>query len=67
MGRGGWLGKVWFRKAGIVRLEVNLCKLLPVIYLAKCNLGEDKRDTMLASGLHHELYVGWSWGLAGPQ
>ena len=37
------------------------------LYVAKCNLGEVKRETMLASGLHHESYVGQSWGLAGPQ
>ena len=34
--------------------------------VAKCNLGEVKHETMLTSGLHHESYVGQSWGLAGP-
>ena len=36
------------------------------VNVAKCNLGEAKRETMLASALHHESYAGQSWGLAGP-
>ena len=31
-----------------------------ILHVAKCNLGEVKRETMLASGLHHESYVGQS-------
>ena len=33
---------------------------------AKCNLGEVKHETMLASSLLHQSYVGWSQGLARP-
>ena len=32
------------------------------INVANCNLGEVKHETMLASGLHHLLYVGRSLG-----
>ena len=34
--------------------------------MAKCNLGKVKLETMLASALHHQSYVGRSWGEANP-
>ena len=37
-----------------------------LLNVAKCNVGEVKRETMLASGLHYKSYAERSWGLAGP-